>query len=209
LGPSTVEKTSPAIVKILGGKTSSTTAGGSGAAQTPTHALDLFDSGSSASDSKMANPAPPRKRLRKSPVPKSVLKPFEAPTAKGTLEQFLALCLSKSYDIELFLAFVTVKMVVASVATSVKDFGSGGVRADEQLTSAGSASTQDPLVQDEASLGRGANVLDNALVPRRAGTIDHDAIYGLLTECLQDVSSALVLRTFVICYLVLNSRLFL
>jgi hypothetical protein len=125
LGPSTVEKTSPAIIKILGGRTSSTTAGGSGTAQAPTHALDLFDSGSSASDSKMANPAPPWKRLRKSPVPKSVLKPFEAPAMKGTLEQFLALCLSKSYDIELFLAFVTVKMVVASVTASAKVLGAG------------------------------------------------------------------------------------
>jgi hypothetical protein len=53
-------------------------------------------------------------------------------------------------------------------------------------------------------------VLDIALVSRRAGTIDRDAICGLLLECLQDVSSnALVLRTFAICYLVLNSRLFL
>jgi hypothetical protein len=52
-------------------------------------------------------------------------------------------------------------------------------------------------------------VLDITLVLRCAGTVDHDAVYGLLPERLQDVSSdALVLHTFMVCYLVLNSRLF-
>jgi hypothetical protein len=53
-------------------------------------------------------------------------------------------------------------------------------------------------------------VLDIVLVSRCTRTIDHDAVCGLLLECLHDVSfDALVLHTFVICYLVLNSRLFL
>jgi hypothetical protein len=129
---------------------------------------------------------------------------------KGTLEPFLALCLSESYDIEHFSAFVTIKTMVASVAAGTKDSRSGGVRANEQLTDAGSTSTQDPLVQVEASHGEGANVLDIALVSRQAGTIDRDAVCDLLTKCLQDVScNALILRTFVVRYLVLNSRLFL
>jgi gamma-glutamyltranspeptidase len=63
-------------------------------AQAPARALDLFESGSSASDGEPANLAPPRKRPRKSPVPKIVPKPSEALATKGTLEQFFFLCLS-------------------------------------------------------------------------------------------------------------------
>jgi hypothetical protein len=99
--------------------------------------------------------------------------------------------------------------MVASVAAGTKDSVSGGVYADEQLTGAGSASTQDPPVQFETCPSRGANVMDIVLVLRRTGTIDHDAFCGLPSECLQDVSSnAHLLRTFVVCYLVLNSQLF-
>jgi hypothetical protein len=105
--------------------------------------------------------------------------------------------------------FVIVKTVVASIAVGTKDSGGGGVHADERLTGAGSASAQDHLVQVEACHGRRADVLDIALVSRHAGIVDHDVVYGLLSECLQDVSSdALMLHTFVVCYLVLNSRLF-
>jgi hypothetical protein len=50
---------------------------------------------------------------------------------KGTLEQFLALRLSESYDIEHFPVFVIVKTAVALVTAGVNDSGSGGVRADE------------------------------------------------------------------------------
>jgi hypothetical protein len=53
-------------------------------------------------------------------------------------------------------------------------------------------------------------MLDIALVSRCAGTIDRDVVCGVLTECLQDVSSnAFVMHTFVICYFILNPRLFL
>jgi hypothetical protein len=53
-------------------------------------------------------------------------------------------------------------------------------------------------------------VLDNTQVLIRIGTVDHNVVYSLLSMCLQDVSSdALVLHTFVVSYLVFNSRLFL
>jgi hypothetical protein len=63
-----------------------TFAGRSGAAQAMTRALDLFDSGLSASDGEAAIPAPPQKRPRKSPVSKCVLRPSEASAVKGTFE---------------------------------------------------------------------------------------------------------------------------
>jgi hypothetical protein len=131
LGLSTTKKTSSATVKIHGGKMSSTFAGRSGAAQALTRALDLFDSGSSASDGETVNLVPPRKHPRKSLIPKSAPKPSEAHAVKGTLEQFLALRLSESYDIEHFPVFVIVKTAVALVTAGVNDSGSGGVRADE------------------------------------------------------------------------------
>jgi hypothetical protein len=39
-------------------------------------------------------------------------------------------------------------------------------------------------------------MLDIALVSQRRGTIDHDAICGWLTECLQDVSFAIVTMSY-------------
>jgi hypothetical protein len=48
-GLSVTEKSSSTTIKITGGKTSSSSTGGSGAAPAPTHALDLFDSGLSSS----------------------------------------------------------------------------------------------------------------------------------------------------------------
>jgi hypothetical protein len=49
-GLSIIEKTSFVNVKISRGKTSSTSMGGGGLDWAPAHALDLFNSGSSASD---------------------------------------------------------------------------------------------------------------------------------------------------------------
>jgi hypothetical protein len=101
-------------------------------------------------------------------------------------------------------------MVVASVTAGTKDSRGGGVRTDNQLASAGSASTRDPPVQVKTCPSHGADVLDITLVLRHAGDFDHDVVCGLLSKCLQDGSSdALVLHTFIVCYLVLNSRLFL
>jgi hypothetical protein len=52
-------------------------------------------------------------------------------------------------------------------------------------------------------------VLDIALVSRRGGTINHDAVCGLLTECLQDVSFAvLAMSNLFACCLVFNFSCF-
>jgi hypothetical protein len=61
-GLSITEKTSFANVKISGAKTSLTSVGGGGEGQALAHALDLFDSDSSASDGEVAAPVPHRKR---------------------------------------------------------------------------------------------------------------------------------------------------
>jgi hypothetical protein len=97
-------------------------------------------------------------------------------------------------------------MVVASVVAGVKDSRGGGVHTDDRLIGARFASTQDPPVQVKARHGCGADVLNITLVSRHTGIIERDAVYDLLSECSWDVScNALVLHTFVVCYLVLNS----
>jgi hypothetical protein len=60
-GLSIIEKTSSANVKISRGRASSTSTGGGGLVQAPTHALDLFDLGSSASGDEAAAPMPRQK----------------------------------------------------------------------------------------------------------------------------------------------------
>jgi hypothetical protein len=91
--------------------------------------------------------------------------------------------------------------VVASATPGTKDSARGVVHTYEQLTHAGSASAQNPPIQVEASPARGANALDIMLLSRRVGTLNHDNVCGLLSECLQDVSSSvLVLHIFVACY---------
>jgi hypothetical protein len=69
-------------------------ASGGSAAPALARALDLFDSGSFASDAEPTDPMPPRKCPWKSPVLKTISKPSEALATKGTLEQFLFLRLS-------------------------------------------------------------------------------------------------------------------
>jgi hypothetical protein len=80
--------------KFISHSSGPSSTGGSGAAQAPARALDLSDSGSSASDGETANPTPPQKCPRKSTILKDDLKPFESPALKGTLEHFLFLRLS-------------------------------------------------------------------------------------------------------------------
>jgi hypothetical protein len=84
LGLSIIEKTSSTNVKISGGKTSSTSVGGGGSGRASARVLDLFDSGSPTSDGEAAAPVSCRKRPRKSPPLKAVLKPSDAPAVKGT-----------------------------------------------------------------------------------------------------------------------------
>jgi hypothetical protein len=57
------------------------------------------------------------------------------------------------------------------------------------VSGVGSASAQDALVKSHTGE---ANVCDIALVSGRIGAINHDVVCGLLTECLQDVSSTVL-----------------
>jgi hypothetical protein len=70
------------------------------------HALDRFDSGSSPSDAEPTDLVPARKCPRRSSTPKTVSEPSEAFATKCSLEQFLFLRLSYSYDIELLFSFL-------------------------------------------------------------------------------------------------------
>jgi hypothetical protein len=74
--------------------------------------------------------------------------------------------------------------VVALSTTGTKDSRSGSIHVDYRLANVGSTSVQDPPVWVEASLGRGAGVLDIMLVLIHNGTVDHDTVCGLLLECL-------------------------
>jgi hypothetical protein len=67
---------------------SMTTAGGDGPGQAPAHVLDLFDSGSSVSDSEADAPVPCRKCPRKSPLPKAIPKTSDGPDVKGAFTEF-------------------------------------------------------------------------------------------------------------------------
>jgi hypothetical protein len=61
---------------------SPTSACGGGSGRALVHVLDLFGSGSSASDGEAAAPVPCRKYPQKSPPLKAVSKPSDAPTMK-------------------------------------------------------------------------------------------------------------------------------
>jgi hypothetical protein len=85
-------------------------------------------------------------------------------------------------------------MVVALSTVVAKGLGSRGAHTDEQMVGVVFASTQYPPVQAETSPGPEVGVLDVTL-PGHAGIVDHVNVYGLLAECLQDVSfAALSLR---------------
>jgi hypothetical protein len=109
--------------------------------------LDLFDSGLSASHAEPTDPVPSHKRSQKSPILKVISKPSKAPAAKGTLEQFLFLRSSWSYDIQFFLffAFAAAKTVVASASAGSKGSESGGAHDDEQVAGVVFASASEPL----------------------------------------------------------------
>jgi hypothetical protein len=81
-GLSPIEKAAATNVKAGRGKISSTSTGFGGADQA-LKALDLFDSGSSASHAEAATPLPCHKHPWKSPPLKGALKTFDAPTGKG------------------------------------------------------------------------------------------------------------------------------
>jgi hypothetical protein len=84
---------------------------------------------------------------------------------------------------------------------SVKDSGHEDIHADEQLSADGSASARDPWVEVGTAPTHEVTMCDVALVSRRTRAIDRDVVYGLLTECLQDVSFVpFALYLFCTCY---------
>jgi hypothetical protein len=88
-------------------KTSGPSSTGVGhAAQAPARALDLFDSGSSASDAEPTDSVPAWKHLRISSTLKTVSEPSEAFAANGMLERLLFLRLLYSWDTELLFYFL-------------------------------------------------------------------------------------------------------
>jgi hypothetical protein len=76
------------------------------AAQALARALDLFDSGSSASDAEPTDSVPARKHLWRSSTLKTVSEPSEAFAANGMMERFLFLRLLYSWDTELLFYFL-------------------------------------------------------------------------------------------------------
>jgi hypothetical protein len=82
-GLSVAEKSSSLTIKISGGKTSSTSTDRGGMSRALTRVLDLFDSGSSASDDEAATLVLRQKCPQKSPPSKTSLKPSGAPAVKS------------------------------------------------------------------------------------------------------------------------------
>jgi hypothetical protein len=80
----------------------------------------------------------------------------------------------------------------------------------EEVHAAKSPSPREPPADIEIATPHDTSVLDIALVSGHAGTVDRDAVCGLLTKCLQDVSFAMfVMPYLVICCWVFNVSLFL
>jgi hypothetical protein len=100
----------------------------------------------------------------------------------------LIFCLYKAIILIFIVAVVVIKPGSASADVRAKDSEHEDVHADEQLPTNGSTSARDPCVENETAPTHKITVCDVALVSCRTGAIDHDAVYDLLIECLQDVS---------------------
>jgi hypothetical protein len=99
--------------------------------------------------------------------------------------------------------------VLISASADMTDSGREGIHIDELVTGHGSASTETSLVEVETTLTRDITMCNVALVSCHTGAIDHNAVYGLLIECLQDVNLIpFALHRLVVCYLESNFRLF-
>jgi hypothetical protein len=76
------------------------------------------------------------------------------------------------------------------------------------MTGGDSALTRDPPVGVETTSSHDITVCDVALVSHCTGTIDRDAVCGMLIECSQDVTFVVfTLHLLVIYYLVFYFRL--
>jgi hypothetical protein len=107
----------------------------------------------------------------------------------------------------LYLAFVLVaanfKLSGASTDAGAKESGREEVHATQSPTS------RESPADTETATPRDTSVLDIALVSGQAETINRDVVCGLLAECLQDVSSTmLVMPYLVVYYWVFNVSLF-
>jgi hypothetical protein len=70
----------------------------------------------------------------------------------------------------------------------------------EDVRTTGSPLSQKPSADVKATLARETGVLDIALVSRSGGSISRDAVCGLLNECLQDVTSAILVVSCLVVY---------
>jgi hypothetical protein len=60
-----------------------------------------------------------------------------------------------------------------------------------------SPSSREPPIEVEATpAARETSMLDIALASGHGGTINHDDVCGLLTECLQDVNFAILMMSY-------------
>jgi hypothetical protein len=124
-------------------------------------------------------------------------------------EALLYIC-PKAVILTFVYAAAVVKPVLASANAGVKDSGHGGARVDEQVTGGRSTFTRNPPVEVDTGPTHVITVCDIALVSCRTGATDRDAVCGLLTECLKDVSFVtFMLHLLVTYYLISNFCLFL
>jgi hypothetical protein len=82
------------------------------------------------------------------------------------------------------LAAAEFQPVVVSVDAGARDSGCGGVHATERTSGAESPSVREPLVDIETAHTHEASMSDIVLVSGHARTVNRDAVYGLLIECL-------------------------
>jgi hypothetical protein len=61
----------------------------------------------------------------------------------------------------------------------------------QEVCTTKSPSLQEPPADPKSATPHDTGVLDIALVSGRMGSVNRDAVCGLLAECLQDVSSAM------------------
>jgi hypothetical protein len=62
----------------------------------------------------------------------------------------------------------------------------------EDVHTTESPSSREPPIEVEAALTHETGVLDIALASGRGGTINRNVVCGFLTECLQDLSFAIL-----------------
>jgi hypothetical protein len=89
-------------------------------------------------------------------------------------------------------AAVVIELGSASPSVRVPDSGPEGIHAEEPLPTDDLASARYQLVEAKTGPSHKIAMCDVALVSRRTGAVDRDAVCSLLTECLQDVGSVLL-----------------